>query len=807
VATVSPAGLFSSVEIHERVRTDGVRAYTVLHDALADYPDAGLESPTGALDSSAQQGDQAASAAIAALPSLSARLRLRDLVLLGHHAAFGELEWFFGTPLTEGRPASEPLRMWYADHREEFDRFFPEVTVHMPLLLLGQPELVFWENLRSWGAYFARRYDRPDITPSAVFAVLARDFAIELAPMLHLLDMALDGFVEQALELILEERGRFQDGWFESLRSSDAETATRLGRPSGPETALLTFMQETRFLPGQTLAIAIPNPEATAELIRRGLPVAAQLRSLDLRPRALPDLPATKDEIGVTPLVDGLFALLNDRQTALPLALAVTAPWGAGKSSVMEQLRIRLEAATEPRRWRTVSFDAWKFEKSERLWAALAKAVYDQPLQRMSRRERFGFRRQLERRRLGWFGFWGRPFLGFAIAAATLVATLIAGSDVPATEATAGGLLALVVGTPALNAVLLLTNPFKRAIDRYADEPEYAEQLGFTAEADADVATLTDLLTEGDDQALAVFVDDLDRCSPRHVVEVVEAINQIFNAAHDRECLFVLGLDRDVVESSIEVAYGDLIARLRERDERLARDFGHRFLAKLVQLSVTVPPPDESGMERLLAALTERPPPGDTSIERNQRPSLGKVALFRGLLDQAEPNNPAEVHDVAERMSRDPLIEQDRRALDEAVRQKRSELFGGDSEDVVAAEFALLEHLPRNPRDLKRFDNAFRLQLHVANGTPGCGLDFTRDELFALGKWVVLRLRWPALARTIDEDPALAGELERHVNDGQALPAAVEDLGLDEDARHLLTTSDRKRRLDALPLSTFLRVL
>ena len=70
-----------------------------------------------------------------------------------------------------------------------------------------------------------------------------------------------------------------------------------------------------------------------------------------------------------------------------------------------------------------------------------------------------------------------------------------------------------------------------------------------------------------------------------------------------------------------------------------------------------------------------------------------------------------------------------------------------------------------NPRQIKRFDNAFRLQLYVANQDRDCELDFTLDELVALGRWVALRLRWPELAKALDDEPALLGVLEANANE------------------------------------------
>jgi hypothetical protein len=160
-------------------------------------------------------------------------------------------------------------------------------------------------------------------------------------------------------------------------------------------------------------------------------------------------------------------------------------------------------------------------------------------------------------------------------------------------------------------------------------------------------------------------------------------------------------------------------------------------------------------------------------------------------------------------------------ALEAATRLERGSAFRADSNEVRHAERALLVHLPRNPRDVKRFDNAFRLQLHVANGTMGCALDFGSDDLLALGKWVVLRLRWPDLADAIDDKPPLLERLEDIVNNaklapGQARESVVngtsqlterERAWLDDPSLRRLLQDEPARRIARLDHETFLRVV
>jgi len=61
-----------------------------------------------------------------------------------------------------------------------------------------------------------------------------------------------------------------------------------------------------------------------------------------LLPRVIDDAPTLQDQLGFQPLVDSLDGLLNSNRSPLPLAIAITARWGRGKTSVMRQLRARL---------------------------------------------------------------------------------------------------------------------------------------------------------------------------------------------------------------------------------------------------------------------------------------------------------------------------------------------------------------------------------------------------------------------------------------------------------------------------------
>jgi len=313
---------------------------------------------------------------------------------------------------------------------------------------------------------------------------------------------------------------------------------------------------------------------------------------------------------------------------------------------------------------------------------------------------------------------------------------------------------------------------------------------------------LTRLLAPSDSYGLAVFVDDLDRCSSAHVVEVVEAMNQIFNAARDHRVVFVLGLDRNVVTAYIEVAYADTIAALRRTNSPLGARFGDEFLAKLVQLSVAVPRPPHESIQALLTGVTGNLPPDASMPER-----LAEQRATR-LEDPDWERSEAGANDrrAARVTDQEPPI-RTAGARSEIVRLIR------DSPDVIAAEFSALRCLEANPRQVKRFHNAFRLQLYIANEDERVLFDFGADQLHALGTLVAVRLRWPKLVEAIGCNHALLVCLEKAAagdrvpDDERALLSDHESVWLgDREVLLALREHNPARRLSVLHLESFLSV-
>lgn len=780
----SPARLNFDDESYDEARTSGLAAFRQFREALA-FPEAADPSEVGPKEYRPLPGplEELRRTTLHRLPGDATQLSLLSLARIGGHATWGDLEVFYEAPNLPGSrtPASLPLRDWYSRYVADFDSYFPEHRESDLFAMLDGSSVDgfrFANQLEMLAAANASATSRT-VGTVVLLGVLLRDFASELRPLTKALNLSVDALVHQALL-------SFKTG-DDLYRASEAyEELTSKEIAPGPGAMLVAL----GIVGIPELDFALDREAALVELAN----AATQIEPAAVLSHANSDQPTDDDQIGVTPLVEGLRALLDDDRTGLGLSIGITAPWGAGKSSIMRQLRTALTSPRPGRHrtWIPIRFDAWKYERSERLWAALSKAIYDQSLETMGSRQRAWFKFRLEGRRRGWVAFLLFPLLVMAsllalgVLVAVNVSTVVGFAALAATFVGFSGFAAAVWG--------LLSDPFKRALAGYTTDPIYAEQLGFTAEADSDIRLLTEQLTEADNRALVIFVDDLDRCSPGHVVEAVEAISQIFNASEESACVFILGIDRDVITASIEVAYRDTIAALPPNRQS---HFGLHFLTKLVQLSVSVPPPDPNGVNRLLDSIGDLPRHAvntdgfsSTGPSNEDRPTTSAADGSRDFptsssaTDQAKslaPDSP-EFSSEAEL----PVIDQS------APEFHRAERF--------AAQF-----LKPNPREIKRFDNALRLQLQVARRTKGCGLTFSEDDLIAVARWVALRLRWPDLAVAIDDDPSLLGRLERIVNDPR--DGSHDDPWLaDAELKRLLQEKIPGRRAARLQDRTFLRI-
>ncbi|UZQ50936.1 KAP family P-loop NTPase fold protein [Clostridium kluyveri] len=104
------------------------------------------------------------------------------------------------------------------------------------------------------------------------------------------------------------------------------------------------------------------------------------------------------------------------------------------------------------------------------------------------------------------------------------------------------------------------------------------------------------------EKKIVIFIDDLDRCLPDKVIEVIESIKLVLDSEN---CIFFLGCDKDYLESALSAKYQDFIKFLIKSDstkdkeieyETGLKNFAREYLEKIIQVPISIPELDDESV-------------------------------------------------------------------------------------------------------------------------------------------------------------------------------------------------------------------
>lgn len=427
--------------------------------------------------------------------------------------------------------------------------------------------------------------------------------------------------------------------------------------------------------------------------------------------------------------------------------------------------------------WRpTVWFNPWMYQTGEQVWAGLAHEIITQITDRMSVKEREFFWLKLNLKRIDEqavrrkiYGIVIDRLVPYAIAVLIFVAVGVAllATDISRwwTVGLAGGAPVAfgLVGIAQIRSVLsarvsgsmsqliqpatagknvtseIIGGMYKEVIE----SPDYTARSGFFYLVRSDVQRVLDLVAT-DEQPVVIFVDDLDRCSPGTVVQVIEAIN-LFLAGEYPNAIFVAAMEPEMVAAHIEAAYEGLAEALETAglDEAQAVNLGWKFLDKIVQLPLTLPAlePDRTitYFASLFPGAIVAPSIVDTAesqldVEKQLRELSGTSLIDAVRMSQVAPSTGAEA---------------------EALRQVIDKQLTIGNDEVRKIISQVSPWLAANPRAMKRFVNVFRFLVMIDSERGFRGLPGTGD-LGAIAKLAMVHIRWPDLVAVLGKErPAL----------------------------------------------------
>lgn len=197
--------------------------------------------------------------------------------------------------------------------------------------------------------------------------------------------------------------------------------------------------------------------------------------------------------------------------------IGIFGSWGSGKTSLMARMKRDFEQlATPANKYKTVWFNAWKYDDKLDIKNALIQTILSQICEDKSIALQ-------ERENIG------KMALTYSVCAIKLAGFLARGYvNVQTGVFVSKQAIAKHDGNPNLinpyQFINNFENVFKSAVQNYV----------------------------GNDGRLMIFIDDLDRCLPENALSVLECLKLHLDQSN---CIFVIGLDKRIIEQAVGQRY------------------------------------------------------------------------------------------------------------------------------------------------------------------------------------------------------------------------------------------------------------
>lgn len=189
-----------------------------------------------------------------------------------------------------------------------------------------------------------------------------------------------------------------------------------------------------------------------------------------------------------------------------------------------------------------------------------------------------------------------------------------------------------------------------------------------------------ELVVDADYKAIVVYIDDLDRCDPKRIIECLEAVKLFVNV---KRTAFVIGADERIIEYAIQLHYP-----IEQKKEEISSPFSD-YLEKLIQLPYKIPRLSGNEQETYITLLLCK-----YYLNTKNEILFDKVYDKYVEFRQKDKHSKFNIDDIKEVIPSNSLSEVER-------------LLG-----IVPI---IKNFLNGNPRQLKRFMNTMDVRLQLAN--------------------------------------------------------------------------------------------
>ena len=462
-----------------------------------------------------------------------------------------------------------------------------------------------------------------------------------------------------------------------------------------------------------------------------------------------PDDPTNQDSLSRLPVAEVLARRIKKMRVQNPnssFLINLDGPWGSGKTSLLRLLKTELEGKGNKPTWLVVDFNAWQNQRISSPWWSLIDSIYQQTLNGLKKISYFNYirivvseslwRAKIKRSRIFFIVppvlfLFGLVILFSGIDLSNIGRLTEAGKAFADLLQNISGIIA-VIGS-IITGILLLKNSLLPTAT--TDPSELFKSFNDPMkELSIHFAQYANKYTSKFKVPIAVFIDDLDRCTEKYTVEFLEGIQTIFR---EGPVVYVIAADR----RWIQLAYEKIYEYFMDIGEP-ARPLGHLFLGKIFQMSIPIPTMNPDLKEKFLNNLLKH---------QNLENDVGQKEIIKQVEKEIENLKNTDTDSILEyAMTRegDPIYVQTARNI--SVRKLEEPKQESETELMLQKFHHLLES---NPRAIKRLLNTFVIYRAILI-IQGIKFDF---EILAL--WVILMMRWPILSDYISKHPDLLNHL------------------------------------------------
>ena len=249
----------------------------------------------------------------------------------------------------------------------------------------------------------------------------------------------------------------------------------------------------------------------------------------------LKNLTTDNDLFGTVPKAESIISIIRNFPDSIGTdesnkILALYGTWGSGKTTLL------LHMAKQLTEFKFIFFETWKYEQDGNLALSLLDCIV----------------KDLEGKK----------------TKALVKSFLIAGASLMKNLAKSVSFSIGPIGISGKDFISELEKDFKKngsllsfhkRLKNFTDEYQKIETM---------------LLKESKKDRIIVFIDDLDRCEPENVLNLLVALKHFFS--HGKKTIFFCGIDKEAVSQAIEVRYSKVI----QADE---------YLEKIIDINFNMP--------------------------------------------------------------------------------------------------------------------------------------------------------------------------------------------------------------------------